>query len=73
MEKGEETASGVFLGETMVDRDAPLSDEQLAALPPIYAERTPPSSPDVFRERGLAYVFDQDGTEVTVLVEDHAG
>lgn len=70
MNKGDETKHGIYLGEVIIDREKILTNDEFGDLPAIYDERTPESSPDVFRERAIGYVFEKDGKEVVVLIED---
>lgn len=70
MNKGDETKHGIYLGETIVDREKFLAGDEFDKLPAIYDERTPESSPNLFRERAIGYVFEKDGEEVVVLMEN---
>lgn len=67
MEKGAETTHGTFVGERLVERERPLqSDEKVPSSYPDPGE----GNPDIFRTHQIVYVFDKDGTEVEVPLEE---
>jgi hypothetical protein len=70
MQKGDETAHGIFLGERMVDREQRLTLEEAEALAPLDYDGDREQLVYTLQDRAIAYVFDNDGEEIVILAED---
>lgn len=69
MNKGDETKHGVFLGEVVVDREKRLTKAEAEALVPADYGGDREQAVNALQDKAVAYLFDKDGKEVTVLAD----